>query len=99
VAATAVESADLEAREVDAGEVDARAPLIALVRLDALACGASGLALPAAAPLLAGALGIPAAVLVALGLLLLECSGVLALLTRRGAPAAGVKAVIAGNAA
>jgi hypothetical protein len=37
VAATAVESADLEAREVDAGEVDARAPLIALVRLDALA--------------------------------------------------------------
>jgi hypothetical protein len=38
-------------------------------------------------------------VLVALGLLLLECSGVLALLTRRGAPAAGVKAVIAGNAA
>ena len=91
MSATVVTSSDL-----DAGD-DPRKQLIAVIRLDALLSGVSGLVLAAAAPLLDNAFGIPIIVLVPLGLLLVAYAGGLLLLARRRAPSAGVKAVIAGN--
>ncbi len=72
--------------------------LIRSIRLDALMSGASGLLLAAGAAVLDGVLGAPTALLVALGIFLLGYAGMLLLLARMGAPAMGVKAVIAGNA-
>jgi hypothetical protein len=93
VSATVMTSSDLDAGGADPGE-----QLIALIRLDGLVSGASGLALAAAAPLLDNAFGIPTLVLVPLGLFLVAYAGGLLLLARRRVPSAGVKAVIAGNA-
>lgn len=68
------------------------------IRLDALMSGSSGLLLAAGAPVLDGLLGIPVALLVPLGLVLLAYAAALELLARRGAPVTGVKLVIAANA-
>jgi hypothetical protein len=77
---------------------DDRAVLLRLVRLDAALSGTAGLALAVGAPWLDSLLGAPAAFLVPLGLFLLVYAAALVALARRGAPAGGVKAVIAGNA-
>jgi hypothetical protein len=77
---------------------DRGALLVKWVRLDALVSGVSGLVAAAGATALDGALGVPAAFLVVLGIFLLAYAGWLLLLARRGAPAPGAKAVIAGNA-
>ena len=70
-----------------------------LIRLDALVSGLFGLALAIGSPALDGLLGVRPAVLVPLGLALVAYAAALELLARRGAPPAGVKLVIAGNAA
>jgi hypothetical protein len=77
---------------------DRRRLLVDSIRLDAAVSGAAGLLLAAGAPLLDGALGPEPAVLLGLGLFLVAYAAGLFLLARVGAPAAGVKAVIAGNA-
>jgi len=77
---------------------DRGALLIRSVHLDALMSGASGILAAAGAPLLDGVLGVSTAFLVALGTFLLGYAGALLALARAGAPAPGVKAVIAGNA-
>jgi hypothetical protein len=82
---------------VGGGHARSRAPLVALILLDGLVCGASGLVLVAAAWLLDDVLGVSPLFLLVLGLVLVAYAFVLALLARRGAPAAGVKAVIAAN--
>jgi hypothetical protein len=96
------EEASVSANALTCSGVDAagddREALVGLVRLDAIACGAAGLLLAAAAPLLDGVLGIPGAVLAPVGLLLFAYAGLLALLARRGAPRRAVAGVIAGNA-
>ena len=76
---------------------DRGALLTRSVQLDALMSGASGLVAAAGAPALDGVLGVSTAFLVALGIFLLAYAGALLLLAREGAPAPGVKAVIAGN--
>lgn len=68
------------------------------LRLDALMSGSSGLLLAVGGPLVDGLLGAPAAFLVPLGLLLVGYAAALELLARGGAPAGGVKLVIAANA-
>jgi hypothetical protein len=68
------------------------------INLDALMSGASGLLLAAAAPLLDGLLGAPVAFLVPLGFVLIAYATALILVARAGAPATGVKAVVAVNA-
>lgn len=90
---TAVTSPTERARESGRGT-----PAIRWIQLDALMSGLSGLVLGAAAPLLEELLGVPIAFLVPLGLLLIAYAAALMLLVRAGAPAAGVKAVVAANA-
>ena len=72
--------------------------LVRSIRLDALMSGSSGLLAAAGAPALDGAFGVSSAFLVVLGIFLLGYAASLLLLARAGAPARGVKAVIAGNA-
>lgn len=90
---TAVTSPTVRSRESGRGAGATR-----WIQLDALMSGLSGLLLGAAAPLLDEPLGVPIAFLVPLGLLLIAYAAVLMLLARAGAPAAGVKAVVAANA-
>src|SRR5262245_57744088 len=71
----------------------------ALIRLDAAISGIAGLGLAAAAPVLDDVLGIPIAVLVPLGLLLLLYAGDLVLVARCGAARSSVRTVIAANVA
>ena len=91
-------SATAASRDARSAAPGRRTPAIRWLRLDALMSGSFGLLLAAAAPLLDDLLGAPVALLVPLGLFLLVYAGALVLLARRGAPAAGVKAVVAGNA-
>jgi hypothetical protein len=77
---------------------DKGALLLRWIRLDALVSGTSGVVAAAGAFALDGVLGVSAAFLVVLGIFLLGYAGWLLLLARRGAPAQGAKAVIAGNA-
>jgi hypothetical protein len=77
---------------------DRGALLVRWIRLDALVSGASGLLATVGALALDGVLGVSAGFLVALGIFLLGYAGWLLLLARRGVPAPGAKAVIAGNA-
>ncbi|MDQ3875073.1 MAG: hypothetical protein M3322_05900 [Actinomycetota bacterium] len=77
---------------------DDRALVLRSVRLDAALTAAAGLVLAAGTPWLDGALGAPGALLAPLGIFLLGYGAALVMLARVGAPAAGVKGVIAGNA-
>ncbi len=77
---------------------DHRALLLRSVRVDAALSGTAGVLLAAGAAWLDGPLGASSMFLAPLGIFLLVYAAALALLARRGAPAGGVKAVIAGNA-
>jgi hypothetical protein len=72
--------------------------LLRWIRLDALMSGASGVLAAVGAPFLDGALGVSTAFLVALGIFLLAYAAGLLLVARAGAPTAGGRAVIIGNA-
>ncbi len=86
------------ATNADLGAGDDRALVLRSVRLDAALTAAAGLLLAAGAPWLDRALGAPAAFLAPLGIFLLVYAAALVMLARSGAPAAGVKLVIASNA-
>ena len=77
---------------------DAHTPVLRSIRLDAGLTAAAGLSLAAGTPWLDVALGVPRALLAPVGIFLLGYAATLVILARAGAPAAGVKAVIAGNA-
>jgi hypothetical protein len=68
-----------------------------LIRADGLVCAVSGAAVAVAAPWLDDVLGIPRAVLLTIGVGLVAYAAGLLVLARRGAPAAGVRAVVAAN--
>jgi hypothetical protein len=74
-----------------------RSDLVALVRLDAVICAASGIVLAVAGPLLDGLLGVPVVVLLPAGLILLAYGGYLALVARNGPSAASVNGLAVGN--
>jgi hypothetical protein len=74
-----------------------RSDPVALVRLDAVICAASGIVLGVAAPVLDGLLGVPIVVLLLLGMILLAFGGYLALVARNGPSAASVKGLAVGN--
>jgi hypothetical protein len=71
--------------------------MTSLIRADGLVCAVSGAAIAVAAPWLDDILGIPLSVLLAVGVGLVAYAAVLLVLARRGAPAAGVCAVVAAN--
>jgi hypothetical protein len=70
---------------------------MSLIRTDGLVCVAAGIVIAATASRLDGILGLPAAVLAAVGLGLIAYGAVLLALARRGAPASGVRTAVAVN--
>jgi hypothetical protein len=77
---------------------DRDALLTRSIRFDALMSGTAGVLGAAGATVFDGVLGVSTPFLVATGIFLIGYAGALLLLARAGAPAAGVRAVIAGNA-
>lgn len=87
----------MDATTASADVCGSRAFLVDALRVDALASGAMGVLLAAGGAWLDGVLDAPATFVVPLGAFLVVYALGLLAVTRAGAPAAAVKAVIVGN--